>query len=303
MSKRNDLIEIRLDRRQTFYAVVGSLLIVSVVFVVGLIIGQRMQLPMATAPLAPLTTTAYNPPATLQVAGEPVRTQTDHYTFYEELGAGGYRRPQVQLLPGNPDTSPEQEASLRSLEREPSTAQEQHHTTAQVAHQSPEIPSPVIADAPPNANEAGPPSSAAPDLHAVTSAPQPPEQQAVDRSDSTETVANLDPPEDPTASGATRALPRRTIRRLSTPTASEGPEDFGYFTVEVGLFANFESADNLRSRLREAGHSAIVTMVGAEPSQQRYRVQVGTFTRRSDAQIVADQVSDLGLSAQVVQEG
>jgi hypothetical protein len=42
MARTRGLIEIRLDRRQAFSAVVGSLLIVSVAFVVGLIVGQRM---------------------------------------------------------------------------------------------------------------------------------------------------------------------------------------------------------------------------------------------------------------------
>jgi cell division protein FtsN len=125
-------------------------------------------------------------------------------------------------------------------------------------------------------------------------APAEPEQIAVARRDTTALA-----PVDGDAAGAPR-ITRRAVRRADEGAA---PQEFGFFTVVAGSFEDFSAATSRRNQLREEGHDAIVTIVAPNNGPREYRVQIGSYTRRAEADDVASQVGRLGIRARVVQEG
>lgn len=269
-----------MDRRQAFYAFVGCMLIVSVAFVVGLIVGQRMQL--VELPGGPAL--ALNAPgadarsggasaeaddeddevALLPVADE--RSGADDapedFTFYDALNRP---RPEVEA------------ARLRPLAREPEGAAVAAVAVPPaaeggVATPEPEperTPEPVR---PPRVEPVTPPAAATP------TAP---------RSEPARPVQVADAPR-PADSEETRVVSRR-VRRVGEQSSAGGVEEFGHFIVEAGRFDAYEAAAAARERLAASGHSAVVSMAGEGPNP--YRVEVGdAFTRRSEAQSLANRV-------------
>jgi cell division protein FtsN len=61
------------------------------------------------------------------------------------------------------------------------------------------------------------------------------------------------------------------------------------WSVQVGVFKTRQQADTVQRDLRASGFEAYVTPAAAE-GETRYRVRVGTFAVKSDAQRVADRV-------------
>ena len=257
MANSRGVIEIRLDRRQAFYGFVGCMLIVSVVFVVGIIVGQRMEIP------SPLEALALNETENEAVGlfDEVEAPEPDDFTFYDELSVNA---PPSQLVFEAAREDAVVEPAMRALER-----------------QNPTVP-PVESPEPQRVAAAEPQPVPAPPVQEPTPTPMvEPEPVVVDRG------------EDPSDS-STRTVQRRAVRQSA---ADDGPEEFGYFIVEVGRFASFDEADAQRLELQQAGHNAIVTLLG-DNSQLRFRVQLGNFTRRSEAASTAGQVN-----GRVIQEG
>ena len=144
MSKTRGVIEFRLDKRQAFYGFVGCMLIVSVAFVVGVIVGQRMQIPNLGTPLAVSEGPVDDPLVPVGLEEEP-EPEPDDFTFYDELPSGN-SRPQVMLTP----PQAQEEPAVRALEREPAVQEPER-----VAHAEPEpTPEPVVVEPdPPQAQE------------------------------------------------------------------------------------------------------------------------------------------------------
>ena len=257
MANGRGMIEIRLDRRQAFYAFVGCMLIVSVAFVVGIIVGQRMDIPDPSEALA--LHERENPTESTPLVEETETPEPDDFTFYDELS--------VNAPPSHLVFEPalEQDAvgdpTVRALERE------------RVDTPIEPIELFAAAEPPPQPEPEEPP--------VVEPEPIPAPEPVVDRGAD---------PTDPD----TRTVQRRAVRESSS---NQGPEEFGYFIVEVGRFASFDEADAQRIQLQRAGHNAIVTLLG-DNSQLRFRVQVGNYTRRSEAAEVAGEVN-----GRVIQEG
>jgi hypothetical protein len=281
------MIEIRMDRRQAFYAFVGCMLIVSVAFVVGLIVGQRMQLvelpdgpslaigsPGAAARGADArgggpasgTDDEDDDVALLPVPEERAGAAEapEDFTFYDALN-----RPR-----------PEHEAArLRPLAREPEPAAqvaaaevpEAAEGGVAAADRTPEPRAPRVEPVTPRA-QVTPPAAA------TTAAPAP-------RAPRAEEVAIAPQPE---RDDDTRVVSRR-VRRVGEQPSAGGVEEFGHFIVEAGRFDAYEAAAAARERIAAGGHSAIVSMVGEGP--RPYRVEVGdAFTRRSEAESLANRV-------------
>ena len=266
MANGRGMIEIRLDKRQAFYAFVGCMLIVSVAFVVGIIVGQRMDIPDPSEALAlheEGAPTESAPPVMEVETPEP-----DDFTFYDELSVNA--PPSHLVFEAAQDENPAFEPTVRALEREVDTTTEHARPIERIA-------------------AAQPPPAPEPEQFEV---PEPiaPEPAVQPRSEPEPVVNRGQDPDD----SDTRTVQRRAVRQS---TADEGPEEFGYFIVEVGRFASFDEADARRIELQQDGHNAIVTLLG-DSSQLRFRVQVGNYTRRSEAVEVADQVH-----GRVVQEG
>jgi cell division protein FtsN len=70
------------------------------------------------------------------------------------------------------------------------------------------------------------------------------------------------------------------------PTA----EASGPWSVQAGAFKTRAQADGLEKQLRQAGFDAYVTQTSGEDGQIRFRVRVGTFKNKAEAQRMADRM-------------
>jgi hypothetical protein len=295
MARTRGMIEIRLDRRQAFYAVVGSLLIVSVVFVVGLIVGQRMQLIDGGGPSDPSAAldTAPPDPGRREAVASATPDSSPSYTFYDELRSDP---PRPLLLPSQGGIG-EPATAIRTLERQPPTTPSADSAEEGTAPASPRR-EPERAPAEERRPEPAPQPPAAPPEpeRAPPTAPADSEHVALARRD-----APVVAPIDAELAGAPRVTRRAVRHNDGGPGAA--PQEFGYFTVEAGTFGDFSSATARRNQLREQGHDAIVTIIAPNDGPREYRVQIGSYRRRAEADDVASQVGRMGIRARVVQEG
>jgi DedD protein len=83
-------------------------------------------------------------------------------------------------------------------------------------------------------------------------------------------------------------------RSDDTPRAAAAPVSTGAanasWSVQVGVFGTRPQADVLERQLRGAGFEAYVSTLGAADGQTRYRVRVGPFRSRGEAERVAERV-------------
>ena len=293
MPTKNAVLEIRLDRRQAFYAVVGLLLVIAVVFVVGIIMGQRMYL--ADVELAQVEAALDEPTQDLALAQAPVAEPMDEtespYTFYDELNQTP-SRPSAQLL-----LSPEEALALESESAmdEPSPLEQPPNEEFTETRRLDRTPmSDTDADTETVVAAANPIEEEQPPAPALV---LPIVQPVDDEEETSDVIANVDAP---------ASEPGRIVRRSVVVTDDESetpsePDEFGYFTVEAGRYDSFDQASETRDQLWESGHQANITVIENGGSQS-FSVQVGSFTRRSRADNVAQEVSRLGFRASVVQE-
>jgi cell division protein FtsN len=109
------------------------------------------------------------------------------------------------------------------------------------------------------------------------------------------------PPKAPEAAPASR--PARPAK-ATTPPARSGPTQLAAgsveadaWTVQVSAFRSRALAEELRARLAARGFDAYVFPSLAEDGRPRYRVRVGTYPARSDAErVAADLRGERGLS-------
>ncbi len=90
------------------------------------------------------------------------------------------------------------------------------------------------------------------------------------------------------------ARPGPTQVAAATPTTGPGPETW---TVQVSAFRSRALAEDLRSRLAARGFDAYVYPSITEDGRPRYRVRVGTYPARGDAERAATELrSERGLN-------
>lgn len=127
-----------------------------------------------------------------------------------------------------------------------------------------------------------------PDAAAPKSPAAAPEEPAVSPEAPGEAVTVPEPAPEP--------VPEPSPAPAATPPA---PVASGW-VVQVGAFGQEANAIGLRDRMRQAGHSAFVEriMVGGDAV---YRVRVGPYTERADAEALLPGLSrDAGLQARVM---
>lgn len=94
---------------------------------------------------------------------------------------------------------------------------------------------------------------------------------------------------EPSPPEPTRAEPTRSGAAAGAALAPR-------YTLQVGAFRNREAAEALRTRLRGAGYEA--TVLEADGGPARYRVRLGAFATRTEAEGVARELTArLGVSA------
>jgi len=116
------------------------------------------------------------------------------------------------------------------------------------------------------------------------------ERRIVDGSQAAASQETLTPPESATETAPARPATRRdtasTPTSASQPTAveSNGPGSAGRFVLNVGSFSSRENADRLVERLARQAIQAHVHRTTTETGQTVYRVRVGYFEERGDAE-------------------
>jgi cell division protein FtsN len=95
-------------------------------------------------------------------------------------------------------------------------------------------------------------------------------------------------------SGATRVAPSRpatvataTPPAIAAPPATPSPGDLPLWTIQVSSFRSRALAEELRARLATRGFEAYLLSAATEEGRVRYRVRVGSYQSRTDAERVA----------------
>jgi cell division protein FtsN len=132
----------------------------------------------------------------------------------------------------------------------------------------------------------GAPESSQPAPEAPAAAAKPP--KAADAPPAPRPARPANPPAPPARSGPAQ---------VATATSTT---DAGAWTVQVSAFRSRALAEELRSRLATRGFDAFVSPAMSEDGRPRYRVRVGSYTARSDAErAAADLRGERGLSPMV----
>jgi hypothetical protein len=91
---------------------------------------------------------------------------------------------------------------------------------------------------------------------------------------------------------ASPSPPSRSMGHDETLIEKPAPpaEASGLWSVQAGAFKTRAQADGLEKQLRQAGFDAYVTQASGEDGQTRFRVRVGTFKNKTEAQRMADRM-------------
>ena len=79
------------------------------------------------------------------------------------------------------------------------------------------------------------------------------------------------------------------------------PSDSGHFTVQVAALKNFQGAAKLVAQLRGEGFDAYQTSSRNQNGETWYRVRVGAFKNRSEAQSTVSRLSKMNFNGMVLQ--
>jgi DedD protein len=86
--------------------------------------------------------------------------------------------------------------------------------------------------------------------------------------------------------GASRPAPSSVSPAIAPTPGRSGAG----FSVQVGAFKNRQQADAVHRDLRTAGFEAFVTTLGTADGETRFRVRVGPFTSRAEAERTAERM-------------
>ena len=98
------------------------------------------------------------------------------------------------------------------------------------------------------------------------------------------------PPPYPYASRGETIVPKPEAHESTGATARAQADPAGLWSVQVAAFKTQAQADGLQKQLKQAGLDAYVASAAAGDGQTNYRVRVGTFKSKAEAQRMAEQV-------------
>jgi cell division septation protein DedD len=260
--------EFRFGRREM--VVLGSVfcLIASLVFAAGIVVGREMSRSKA-ARVGAAREQRLPDPDGLRGGEAPAKTAAtraeEKVTFYRTLTAPTQDLPQV----GKPTV-------------EERLVPKDEPTASATVEAAPE-PAPVVPEAPKAAPEAprpvAEPPRAAPELRTPKAAEAAPAPR---------------PARTPRTPATTPVRPTSTQIAAAAPTATAQPEAW---TVQVNAFRSRLLAEDLRQRLAARGFDAYVFPSLTEDGRPRYRVRVGAYPSRGDAERIAAELrSERGLN-------
>lgn len=80
------------------------------------------------------------------------------------------------------------------------------------------------------------------------------------------------------------------VEKPAAHDAAAQPESAGLWSVQVAAFKTQAQADGLQKQLKQAGLDAYVASAAGSDGQTNYRVRVGTFKSKAEAQRTAERV-------------
>jgi tetratricopeptide (TPR) repeat protein len=102
--------------------------------------------------------------------------------------------------------------------------------------------------------------------------------------------------------GSIKALPVRiekeTQKEINPPSEIQPPS--GFFSVQVGAFAEREKADKLCKELVNRGEDAYVILLETTVGQSLYRVRVGRLSSAGEAEALAKRLASQGYPTKVI---
>jgi len=102
--------------------------------------------------------------------------------------------------------------------------------------------------------------------------------------------ARSEPPPYPYASRGETLVEKTDNAETAPAGARSQPEQTGLWSVQVAAFKTQAQADGLQRELKKAGFDAYVASAPAADGQTNYRVRVGTFKSKPEAQRMAERV-------------
>ncbi len=261
VDKLKDKIELTLDNRQVVSLVIGSLIVLGVVFLLGVMVGKQVGVPSVAAPqqdvLAALDQQAKPPPP--KVAPKPVDPPL---TFQKELTDPQPTDP-APKADLKPDFKPE---PTRLVPPPKAEAKAEPKPEAKAEAKLEPKPEPKVEAKP------EPKPEAKPEPHVDGPAP------ALDQKLAAAFTAAKAAPKPPTTEAAVAPKP-------------------GTFTVQVAASQQKSDADQVMSKLRGSGLRPYQVAADIPGRGRWYRVRVGSFPTRGDAEKYASDLKrETGMS-------
>ena len=263
-----DKIEVRLDNRQVFFLFFGSALVACMLFVLGVIVGKRIEsrgradAPEIQDPLAVLD--RVNEPAAVAV---PPADQ--NLAFPKALiGGNGVKAKPIGLQP-RPAAAPAAPAPvIRTVEAKPPATAKPAATARSSA-----------VAAKPTAMTAPSPSSPADDPSAPVAAP--PVKLAPPATPPKPIAAVKPPPPAPVKAASSAPVVVKTSPPAKTPAASDPSQAKGKFTLQLSSFPDRLEADLFAKKYAAQGAFIVTSEIPGKGTW--YRVRMGNFSSAAEA--------------------
>lgn len=86
-----------------------------------------------------------------------------------------------------------------------------------------------------------------------------------------------------------------TARAKTPPASGSKPEEGVSYVLQVGSFANFEDADQLKARLALSGLVAHIQKIALEGRGEWHRVRIGPYQRIEELDAASQQLEKMGI--------
>lgn len=93
-----------------------------------------------------------------------------------------------------------------------------------------------------------------------------------------------------------------TLHEKMAPAGEEAgsPEGVKTYSVQVGAYLNSKAAETLMARLRNRGYDAYILKTSTQDGRTIYKVRVGRFTDRREAELMARKVEQVAAGESIV---
>jgi len=127
----------------------------------------------------------------------------------------------------------------------------------------------------------------------------PPAMESERPSPSTASSPTPTPAATPSETPTPKPSPSASVKKETKPNPVEVYQGSKHYRVQAGIFSNAENAKDLINHLREQGYNSSYEMI-SHPEGAYYRVWVGPYDTRDEAQSTAQELNGIGYQAFVL---